>query len=258
MTAGFAGCSDSTAPQQQQQPAAVASVEVTPSLADMFRGEAIRLTAIVRDSAGNRLQGRAVSWSTSDAGVATIDSTGLVIGSSVGQALISVICEGVSDSAQINVVDAGRVDVEPAVANVVKGGQQLLSATVWDRVGQLVPNASIVWSSSDTLVATIDSTGLLTATGSGPVTISAASGDYVGTAEVTAKILSFTLLSTAEHNTCGLTSEGEIYCWGENAGGYLGDGTTEDRLYPVPIKSDLTFIDMDVGAPSFSRYSQRL
>jgi alpha-tubulin suppressor-like RCC1 family protein len=35
--------------------------------------------------------------------------------------------------------------------------------------------------------------------------------------------------------TCGLTTEGQAYCWGENWGGQLGDGTLTYRITPVAV-----------------------
>jgi alpha-tubulin suppressor-like RCC1 family protein len=40
---------------------------------------------------------------------------------------------------------------------------------------------------------------------------------------------------------CGTTADGASYCWGYNANGELGDGTTEDRSQPVAINSDIQF-----------------
>jgi alpha-tubulin suppressor-like RCC1 family protein len=36
-------------------------------------------------------------------------------------------------------------------------------------------------------------------------------------------------------STCGVTTDHRAYCWGENSDGQLGDGTTTQRLTPVPV-----------------------
>jgi alpha-tubulin suppressor-like RCC1 family protein len=39
----------------------------------------------------------------------------------------------------------------------------------------------------------------------------------------------------AGSHTCGITTGNKIYCWGDNAFGQLGDGTTTRRLSPVKV-----------------------
>jgi len=47
--------------------------------------------------------------------------------------------------------------------------------------------------------------------------------------------LTFAAVSGAYYHTCGVTTAGAAYCWGRNDGGQLGDGSTTDRLTPVPV-----------------------
>jgi alpha-tubulin suppressor-like RCC1 family protein len=43
----------------------------------------------------------------------------------------------------------------------------------------------------------------------------------------------YTQVSAGRAHTCGLTTTGNIECWGDNDSGQLGDGTTIDRLVPT-------------------------
>jgi alpha-tubulin suppressor-like RCC1 family protein len=36
-------------------------------------------------------------------------------------------------------------------------------------------------------------------------------------------------------HSCGITTTNRAYCWGSNSFGQLGDGTTTQRLTPVPV-----------------------
>jgi alpha-tubulin suppressor-like RCC1 family protein len=46
--------------------------------------------------------------------------------------------------------------------------------------------------------------------------------------------------------TCGLITSGDVYCWGQNHTGQLGDGSTQDRLEPVRVMSGPSMLDVDV------------
>lgn len=47
--------------------------------------------------------------------------------------------------------------------------------------------------------------------------------------------------------TCGVASDGRLYCWGDNSEGELGDGTTTRRLLPTPIGGTLRFTQASAG-----------
>lgn len=48
-------------------------------------------------------------------------------------------------------------------------------------------------------------------------------------------VTGFTRITAGSLHTCGLTAAGELYCWGDNLLGQLGDGTTTDRLLPTRV-----------------------
>jgi hypothetical protein len=54
--------------------------------------------------------------------------------------------------------------------------------------------------------------------------------------------LAFATVSAADYHSCGVTTGGGAYCWGSNAAGQLGDGTTAPgRSSPVAVAGGLTF-----------------
>ena len=47
--------------------------------------------------------------------------------------------------------------------------------------------------------------------------------------------LTFATVSAGNLHTCGVTTQGAAYCWGDNSEGELGDGSTTIQLAPVPV-----------------------
>ncbi|NBT26149.1 MAG: RCC1 repeat-containing protein [Actinobacteria bacterium] len=92
----------------------------------------------------------------------------------------------------------------------------------------------------------------------------AGGGDAQGNGSHTADRLSpvavsggktFTSLAAGGSNTCGLTSAGVAYCWGNNYFGQIGDGTTgtalgddsANRLAPTAVSGNLIFSGLAMG-----------
>ena len=57
----------------------------------------------------------------------------------------------------------------------------------------------------------------------------------------------FALLSTGVFQTCGISTDGQAFCWGRNGSGQLGDGTTTMRVEPAAVSADLKFEEISIG-----------
>lgn len=194
---GNTGRGKDTAPGQLKKEAdvvvddvQVSSVEVTPSQATTTLGGTVRMSAITRDGDGNELTDRIVSWSSSNASVASVDEQGLVFGEGDGTATITATSEGQSGTATVEVVaddpaGVASVEIVPSAATVEVGSDIQLSVIIRDGDGNELTDREASWSSSNTSVATVDGTGLVSGRATGTATITATSEGQSGRASVT-------------------------------------------------------------------------
>src|ERR1041385_1212188 len=147
----------------------VASVVVRPTHVDAVAGSKTPLTAIAYDAGQNPLTDRAIIWTTSNAGVATVDATGIVTAVAAGSASITGTSEGKSDVATVSVTQgpAASIAITPDGVSMVVAQTTQLAATTRDATGAVVTGTPIVWSSSNTGVATVGTDGTVTAIGGG-------------------------------------------------------------------------------------------
>src|SRR5206468_527293 len=145
------------------------------------------LSAVTKDAAGNTLTGRVVTWSSSNIAVATVDGSGLVTAVAAGSATITATSEGKSGTAAITVtpVPVATVTVSPASASIFVAGTQQLSAVTKDSAGGTLTGRVVTWASSNTAIATVSASGLVTGVAVGSVTITATSEGKSGSAAVT-------------------------------------------------------------------------
>lgn len=57
----------------------------------------------------------------------------------------------------------------------------------------------------------------------------------------------FTTLAAGSAHTCGLSTGGEVWCWGSNSSGQLGDGTLTSRAVPVRVATSVSFTSLVAG-----------
>jgi uncharacterized protein YjdB len=171
-------------------PSPVASVFVTLTATSLVVGQTANATATLRDANGNDLAGRAVTWSSSNASVASVSSGGVVTSVTAGATNIIASSEGKSGSASLTVtasppVPAAAVSVSPATPSVQAGTTIQLSAVVRDGNGNILTGRAVTWVSSNSAVATVSASGLVSGITAGSSTITATSGSASGTAALT-------------------------------------------------------------------------
>ncbi len=166
--------------------APVARVLVTPSPASVIVGQSVQLAATTVDVNGDTLSGRAVAWSTSNDNIASVSQTGVVTGKGAGTAVITATSENQSGSAQVTVALApvASVTVAPTPVSLVRGQAQQLTATTRDAGGTVLSGRVVTWSTSNAAVATVSSSGMVTAVGVGTAEITATSEGKSGSASV--------------------------------------------------------------------------
>jgi uncharacterized protein YjdB len=176
-------------------PAAVATVTVTPNQLPLSVGQTTQLAATLKDGGGNPLNGRVVSWSSSNPAAATVSSQGLVTAVAQGSATITATSEGKSGTGSVTVtaVPVGSVTVSPSNPSLSKNESVVLQATLKDASnGAIGPGRVVTWTTSDNSIVTLTPTaGTYNATvkgkKAGTVTVTATSEGKTGTTTVSVK-----------------------------------------------------------------------
>ena len=166
----------------------LASIDVSPAADTLFAvGDSLQLTAEPFDANGNPVQDATITWSSEDDAVATVDSNGLVTAAGNGTANITAAAGGASGTAAVTVsqVIVG-MDVLPAATTFFSLGDTIrLVAAGVDANGHPGSNLTVTWMSENDAVAAVDSTGLVTAVGTGSTDVFATSGELRDSAGVT-------------------------------------------------------------------------
>jgi alpha-tubulin suppressor-like RCC1 family protein len=166
----------------------ISSLTVSPPTATLPVGQAMALAATAKDSAGNGLSGRTITWATSDQNRATVSATGVVIGLAAGTVDVIATAEGMSGSTKIEVTPV--VSTTPVATVTVsiprtafRIGENIQAAALpLDASGGVLTGRTITWSSSNSEIASVSPGGLVTGVAPGVATISADVEGKTGTA----------------------------------------------------------------------------
>lgn len=168
-------------------PTPVATVRLSPTSGDLLVGQTVQLVAEPLDVGGAVLPNRPVIFSSSNETAASVSSAGLVTALAPGSAIITAASEGKTAIATItvSVVPVVAVVVTPTDNPLVVGQTAQLSAVPQSADGQPLAGRPVLWATSEPSVASVSSTGLVTAIAPGNATITATSEGKSGSASVT-------------------------------------------------------------------------
>ena len=166
---------------------AVAWIVVTPSggMIPQELGTSRQLGVVARAADGTEIAGRPVAWSSSDATVATVSATGLLVAHGPGTATVVAVVDGRRDSTTVWVRSlVAQVHLDPTELALGVGEVRTIAASARDE--NAAPLArTFAWSSSNSAVATVDAAGRVTARGAGTALVTATTEGRSATTRVT-------------------------------------------------------------------------
>jgi len=150
---------------------------------------------------------KGVTWISSNTNVATVDSNGKITAIAEGNAVITCTTTyGIKKSATCNVTvpkeSVTGINLKNTSLNVEKGGTATLTATVSPTSAT---NKTVIWSSSNTKVATVDSNGKITGVGYGTTVITCTTND--GSKTATCNVTVITSVASVKLNNTSLNVE---------------------------------------------------
>lgn len=156
----------------ESNPVPVGVVSVTIGQDTVIAGRTVQLAAVTTSASGELLGGRAVTWTTADPAIATVGLTGIVSGVSPGTAIVTATSEGVSGSANLEVLPTvATVVVTPNAATLIEGESIELSVALSDAAGGPLTGRLVSWSSESPGIASVSSDGVVTAVAPGAAQI---------------------------------------------------------------------------------------
>lgn len=192
----FVACNDSaTDPARTTTTVVVAPAERTLSV-----GAQSQFTAQVLDASGEELSGRNVAWSSTDVAIATVNGTGLVTAVSAGTTSIRATVDGKTGTGALTVSPASVATLAidaPQVA-LVQGDTRALLAIARDAQGNVLAGRAATWESTNPQIATVSTTGLVTAVSVGNADVRATVEGKVATAAISVSAIPVASVEVSE------------------------------------------------------------
>lgn len=163
------------------------SVSLAPVNFEVPVNGSVRVIGTAFDKNGNTINGKKITYSSSNVAVATVTDDGLVIGVSPGQAIIGGKANNARGETTVTVVPEvpSSILVTPSPVTLRVNNIRQFTATPRNASGTPISGLTITWQSSNASIASVSPTGEVTAVAPGTVSIAASVGQVIGSAQVT-------------------------------------------------------------------------
>ena len=168
-------------------PRVTTTVTVSSPTASPTVGETVQLTVVARDQFGDVIPGKSATWSTSDARVGTVSTSGLLQAVAPGTVAVTATIDAVPGSLTLTVVPGTVTSVTVSAPTLTpkEGDTVQLTAVAYDQFGNIVPGVTATWSVSDATLGAVSATGLLQTYATGTVQASATVAGVSGAVSLT-------------------------------------------------------------------------
>ena len=162
---------------------AVTSISLDKNSLSLVKGESETLVATVNPTNATHTT---VSWTSSDPGVATVDSQGSVKAIANGNATITAQVDDIKATCAVSVtVPVESITLNKTRLTLKKGESETLVATI---LPADATENKVTWNTTNSNMASVDANGKVTAVGGGNVTISAKVGGKSAACMVTVTV----------------------------------------------------------------------
>ncbi len=177
----------------------------------------------------------AITWSTSNANLATVSPTGLVTAKRGGVAQIRAAAGNHADSALVTIAPSvATITITPDSVRSLIDTTVLLIPTLLDVVGDTIVPRPLIWNTSNAALTTVSSSGLAHIIGPGQVTITASREGITASARIIGYLIHFRTITSGSAHVCGLGTDSLAYCWGDDHYGQSGD-SVYSAINPLPV-----------------------
>ncbi|MBV6521919.1 MAG: hypothetical protein MNPFHGCM_02063 [Gemmatimonadaceae bacterium] len=159
--------------------ATASTITVTIPDQNLAPGDTSRAHAVVYDAASVKIVGAPVTWSSSNAAVATVGNAGLVTGVAGGTATITAASGQATANVSVTVSGSGpppvaSVTVSMSSSTLLVGQSLQATAVAKDDLGNVIPGVTFTWTVSSTQILTVTTNGMVTGVASGSASVEAA------------------------------------------------------------------------------------